>query len=217
MVKKKIEKELKEIHSRIKNDIIQRLSDFKKIWQDGNDLDIFSELVFCLLTPQMKPVTCWNAVQNLQNENLLLEGSPKQITSGISNIRFKNKRGEYIFEARKLFCDEDGFFIKSKIDSFDNMYNARKWFVNNVKGIGYKEASHFLRNIGKGEDFAILDRHILKNMQSLGLIDKIPASLSEKRYITIENKLSEFAQEIKIPLNHLDFIMWYKETGFIFK
>ena len=45
-------------------------------------------------------------------------------------------------------------------------------------GLGYKEASHFLRNIGLSEDIPILDRHILKNLVLLGAIDKVPSSIS---------------------------------------
>jgi len=89
--------------------------------------------------------------------------------------------------------------------------------VKSIKGIGYKEASHFLRNIGLGEDLAILDRHILKNLKLLGVIEKIPKSLSRKKYFEIEGKMYEFAKEIQIPIGCLDLLLWYKQTGEIFK
>ena len=86
-----------------------------------------------------------------------------------------------------------------------------------MKGIGYKEASHFLRNIGFGEHLAILDRHIMKNLKLLGIIDEIPISLTRKKYLEIEQRMVKFSKKVKIPMKHLDLVLWYKETGEIFK
>jgi len=93
----------------------------------------------------------------------------------------------------------------------------REFLVRNIKGMGYKEASHFLRNIGLGENLAILDRHILKNLISLGVIDSIPKTLTRKKYLKIEKKMREFAKDIGIPMAHLDLVLWFKEAGLIFK
>lgn len=89
--------------------------------------------------------------------------------------------------------------------------------MKNVKGMGYKEASHFLRNIGLADDLAILDRHILKNLKIFGIIEEIPKSLSKKKYLEIEEKMRNLANEVNIPLSHLDLLFWSKETGEIFK
>ena len=67
--------------------------------------------------------------------------------------------------------------------------DLRAWLVREVKGLGWKEASHFLRNIGF-RDLAILDRHILRNLRRHGVIRTIPASLPEKRYLAIEGRFS---------------------------
>ncbi len=84
-------------------------------------------------------------------------------------------------------------------------------------GLGYKEASHFLRNIGWGDELAILDRHILKNLRLLGVISQTPASLSKHKYLQIENSLKDLAGHIRISPARLDLIFWCKETGEIFK
>ena len=89
--------------------------------------------------------------------------------------------------------------------------------MKNVKGMGFKEASHFMRNIGIGNELAILDRHILKNMKLLGVIDEIPESITENVYLMLEKKLSEFSKSSRIPMEHLDFVLWYKEAGEVFK
>jgi N-glycosylase/DNA lyase len=91
--------------------------------------------------------------------------------------------------------------------------------VKNIKGIGLKEASHFIRNIGFDYEnqLAILDRHILKNLKEFGVINEIPKTLTSKKYLEIENRMKKFAERIDISLYELDLLLWSKETGIIFK
>jgi len=98
-----------------------------------------------------------------------------------------------------------------------NLNWSREWLVKHIKGLGYKEASHFLRNIGVGEKFAILDRHIMRNLIKFKVIEKLPKSMSPKIYIEIEQKMKQFANKNKIPLCELDLLFWSMETGSIFK
>lgn len=130
-------------------------------------------------------------------------------------MRFKNKKSEYIKEFLEKIKKYKSF--KELILSFENDEQRRDFLVKNFKGIGFKEASHFLRNIGLGDDLAILDRHILKNLKEIGIIDEIPKSLSNKKYREIEDKMRLFANEIRIDMKSLDFILWYKETKEVFK
>ena len=92
----------------------------------------------------------------------------------------------------------------------------REFLVKNVKGHGYKEVSHFMRNIGY-KNLSILDRHILKNLKKYKVIDEIPKSLTAKKYCEIEDKFLEFSKKINIPMDHLDLLFWSRETGEIFK
>jgi len=203
--------EIKRIYFSVQEKIRSRLNEFDRLREKGSDEDIFAELVFCILTPQSKAQSCWKNVETLLNKNLLLKGNEDQISKELNRVRFRYKKAEYIIEARKHFP------IGIKIDEFNNAYDARDWLVQNVKGIGYKEASHFLRNIGFGEELAILDRHILKNLKSLGVIEEIPRSLSKKKYFEIEKKMKKFSEKVKISMSHLDLVLWYKETGEVFK
>jgi N-glycosylase/DNA lyase len=119
--------------------------------------------------------------------------------------------------ARKLFLSNGKITIKPILKEYSDKKDAREWLVKNVKGMGYKEASHFLRNIGMGEELAILDRHILKNLNKYRVIKEIPASLSRTKYIEIEAQMKEFSNAHNIPMAHLDLLFWYNETGKIFK
>ncbi len=209
--------EIKKIYRTMQEEIVSRLDEFKGMLKDCSEESIFAELVYCILTPQSKARLCWTDVENLTNKKLLLRGDKNQIIRELDGVRFKYKKAEYIIEARMQSSIDGKMAIKSRIDQFTDVYDAREWLVKNVKGIGYKEASHFLRNIGLGENLAILDRHILKNLNSLGLIDKIPGSLLRERYFEIEGKMHKFAEMIGIPMGQLDLVLWYKEAGEIFK
>ena len=107
--------------------------------------------------------------------------------------------------------------LRATLAEFADAAAAREWLVENVKGLGYKEASHFLRNIGLGENLAILDRHILKNLALLGVIKEVPTSLTKRIYLEIERKMIAFSKEANIPMGHLDLLLWYKEAGEVFK
>lgn len=208
---------IKKIYSDKKEEIKSRLEEFKQKLKTGNEKDIFAELVFCILTPQSKAKVCWSAVEKLKKKNLLVNGSLTKILKRLDGVRFKYKKAEYIVNARKLFIDNGDIFVKSRIRQFNDILKTREWFVKNVKGIGFKEASHFLRNIGLGGNLAILDRHILKNLKLSGVINEIPKSLTKLKYYEIEEKMIKFADRINIPMNYLDLLLWYKEAGEVFK
>ncbi len=208
--------ELKDLYSEKRNDIHQRLREFREIL-DRNDDDVFAELCFCLLTPQSSAKTCWAAVSRLKERSLLLKGEANEIQPQLNDVRFGDSKAKYIVEARATFSKDGKLYLKSHLSSFTNPFELREWMVENVKGLGYKEASHFLRNIGLGEEFAILDRHILRNLKRLEVITEVPVSITKKRYLEIEEKLRSFSREIGIPLADLDLLFWSRETGWIFK
>jgi N-glycosylase/DNA lyase len=209
--------EIIQLYKPVKNQITARLTEFEDVWNKGSNEDIFIELVFCLLTPQSKAHSCWNALENIIDKDVLFSGSSKQIAGKLDGVRFCNNKSKYIIKARKQFISNGRITIRGKLKQFDSSRSAREWLVENVKGLGYKEASHFLRNIGWGVDLAILDRHILKNLDNYRVINEIPKYLPKKKYIEIEQKMEEFAKALVIPMAHLDLLFWYKETGKIFK
>lgn len=207
--------QIKETYEQIKREIESRIEDFRNIWEKGDER-IFEELTFCIFTPQSKAKVCWNTVQKLKEDDILLDACEEKISDNINKVRFRNNKASYLVEAREKFMDED-ISLKEKISQFEDQKEAREWIVDNVKGLGYKEASHFLRNIGKGDDLAILDRHILKNLVDLEVIEEEPNTLTRKKYLEIEKKMKEFSDKVGIPLGHLDLVLWYEETGYIFK
>ncbi|HUI39570.1 MAG TPA: N-glycosylase/DNA lyase [Methanothrix sp.] len=206
--------ELMRLYAPVRPQIEKRLGEFRRIQETASDDELFRELVFCLLTPQSRARTCWDAVLRLERESLVAQGEACRIQEELTGVRFHQRKAEYICRAREMFSKVP---LRSTLNEFSSSFAAREWLVKNVLGLGYKEASHFLRNIGLGEDLAILDRHILKNLLLLGVIDEVPASLSRSSYLEIERRMTEFSKAVGIPMGHLDLLLWYKEAGEIFK
>lgn len=207
---------MESIYALKKREILSRLDEFDRKWEEGDE-EIFAELAFCLLTPQSKAKSCWEAILTIKDQKLLLKGTADEIKGRLRCVRFHNKKALYLVEARSLFLDNGRMSIKPLLKGFADVHECRDWLVKNIRGLGYKEASHFLRNIGFGEKISILDRHILRNLNLLDVIEEIPESLSRAKYLQIEKNMTDFSREVNIPLSHLDLLLWYKETGEIFK
>ena len=207
---------LRHAYSERKEIIQNRLKYFKSIWNE-DDKRIFAELCFCLLTPQSKAKLCDAAIQNLVKTNLLYTGTEQDIKDYLIGVRFNNNKSRYIMQARKMFTSNNKISIKDKIKEFNNSLDLRNWLVENVNGIGLKEAGHFMRNIGMYEDVSILDRHILKNLDKHGVIEEIPNPLTKKQYLEIEEKMKIFCKEIGVKMEEIDLLFWSEETGEVFK
>lgn len=199
-----------------KTNIRERLLEFEEVWKESDER-IFEEMAFCFCTPQSNAKLCFAAVDFLAKSGMLLRADEKKISRYLEGVRFPENKSRYIVEARRLFTDRFGRLrIKEKLHHHNPLV-LREWLVKNVRGLGYKEAGHFLRNIGMGGNLAILDRHILKNMVRYGIIKDIPNTLTRNKYLELEKKLREFSRKVGIPLAELDLLFWSQETGEIFK
>lgn len=210
--------EIEKIYKEKQKEIEKRLKEFKEIWERGSNEDIHAELSFCILTPQSKAVNAWKAITTLRENGLLFNGSAEDIVEYLNIVRFKNNKAKYLVALREQMQNEKGEIItKDFFNSITDVKEKREWIVKNIKGMAYKEAGHFLRNVGFGKEIAILDRHILKNLVKLEVIEDVPKSLTPKLYLEIEEKMKTYCKFINIPMDSLDLLLWYKEAGEIFK
>jgi N-glycosylase/DNA lyase len=196
-------------NSGIKKLVDKRISEFK-MFENKSEEEWFSELCFCLLTANSRAESAINIQNQIGAKGFLF--SPKENIAQVIRMnkhRFHNNKAKFIFEARK-FSD-----IKNKVKSLDEK-TAREFIVENIKGLGMKESSHFLRNVGM-KNIAILDRHILRLMFENNLIEKIPKNLTKKKYLEIEEKFFELAEKFNLSPAELDLYMWYIKTGKILK
>jgi len=198
---------------RIRKMVEDRVAEFKTI----NTLDTYrwyEELTYCLLTAFSSAAMGQKCVNALRRRNALLEGSMEEIRSCLIDTghRFPNKRAEYIYNTQRLAP-----ILKETIQSFNTSHEAREWLVKNIKGLGWKEASHYLRNVGY-LDLAIIDRHIIDNLREHGIIELDPEKgFTKKRYLLVESILGIIAKEVNMVLGELDLYMWYRKTGQVLK
>jgi N-glycosylase/DNA lyase len=192
--------------SKIKTTIESRIADFKK---KKSSNEIFQELCFCILTANFNAERSIAIQNKLQNKFLTFP--EKTLAKKLKELghRFPNARAKYIVEARK---HKDALInlISSKKEN-----EIREWLVKNIKGLGYKESSHFLRNIGYGNS-AIIDFHILDILEKNKLIIR-PKTLSRKKYLETENLLRKIAKKSNLNLAELDLHLWFSETGKVLK
>jgi N-glycosylase/DNA lyase len=187
-------------NSETKKVVDSRIKEFTALGKKSED-DIFKELCFCILTAN------FNAERGIKIQDAIGDGflnlSEEQLAKKLKELghRFPSARAKYISEARRHLGS-----LKGK---------DRDWIVDNIKGLGYKEASHFLRNTGHG-DYAIIDFHILDLLERHGII-KRPRTLTKNKYLEIENTLREMAKSSGLNLAELDLYLWYQETGKILK
>jgi len=180
----------------------ERFRQFKELGENGTNEELYSELCFCILTAN------WSARGGMEAQQLIgvdgfMKMSEEELTESLVRLhhRYPKARASYIVKNRWVV-----YRLKTLLSLPPT--DAREWLVKNVLGIGYKEASHFLRNVGV-EDLAILDRHVLSLMRKYGLIDSIPQSLTKQRYLSLEALLKEEARYFGEPPGKFDLYLWY--------
>lgn len=194
---------------KVKEVIDSRMDDFIKLGKQGND-ELFKELCFCLLTANYSAEGGMRIQKKIGDGFLVL--SEKELAKRLKELghRFPRARANYIVEARR---HKDR--LVDVLNSGKDEGEIRAWLVRNIKGLGYKEASHFLRNVGF-ENLAILDFHIINLLTRHGLIEK-PRTLSPKKYLEIEEVMRGVGEEADTNMAELDLYLWYEETGKVLK
>lgn len=209
--------ELKKDYRKKRQAITRRLAEFRLVSKQG-DKAVFEELCYCILTAGSSAKMGMRTVDALRD--ILWRGSREDLVRRAreSRVRFWRVRPSYIFQTREYLEAHCGLRLRELLLSFDNSLARRDFLAKNkmVKGMGYKEASHFLRNIGfKG--YAILDMHILNSLREMGVISGRMRPTSRDEYLAIEKRFARFAAKIGIDMDHLDLLLWSRKTGEILK
>ncbi len=196
-------------NTEIKSLVDARLKSFKEFNEKSNE-ELFIELCFCILTANFNAERSIKIQEEMADEFLTI--TEIELAKRLKQFghRYPNARAEYIVKARQYIKT-----IKNVLEKFNDEKRLREWLVKNVKGLGYKEASHFLRNIGY-ENLAIIDFHIIDVLVKHGIIEK-PKTLTRRKYLKIEEILRRIAARLELTVAELDLYLWYIETGKILK
>ncbi|NVM17133.1 MAG: N-glycosylase/DNA lyase [Candidatus Lokiarchaeota archaeon] len=196
-------------NSDISNTVDKRMDQFSSVSGSGID-EIFKELCFCIMTANCGAKKCIEVQQKINDGFLTYSEDELKEKFKEFGYRFPNVRANYILEARSYLPE-----LKSKLSSSVDETELRNWIVKVIKGLGYKEASHFLRNIGY-KNFAIIDFHIIDLLVKYNIIEK-PKTLTKKKYLEIESILKELGDKLNLDMGKLDLYLWYMETSEILK
>jgi len=226
---------LREEYQNKKQKIDERLRQFQKFFNEpyswhyiGNEMKLlpsesnddhrlFEELSFCIFTANTSAEMGLKAVDAVRN--VLINGNADDMTRRLEGIyRFNNVRPAHIVHTRNYLKNSLNFQLKNKMISFKDKNQLRDFFALNkdIKGLGYKESSHFLRNIGfKG--YAILDKHIINSLYEFGVIQTNEKPKNAKEYLEIEQKFIGFSKNVGIDIDELDLLLWSRKNGRILK
>ena len=194
-----------------------RLAEFQAVWEFGTDETLFEELVYCIFTAGASARMGLNSVEAVRP--FLKDATRDQLTQILlGRHRYPAARAGYIVVTREFLQADCGLRLRERLNSFADPIERRDWVARTkgVKGIGYKEASHYLRNIGL-RGYAILDKHILRCLHEVGVLDSPLPPANRARYLEIEARLRQFASEQRIDFDELDLVLWSMKTGEILK
>lgn len=208
---------IKAAHTDRRGEIRVRLAEFEAIWENESDERLWEEMVFCFFTGGCSARMGIRSIEAVRP--LLQTGNYDELADALrGRHRYPNARAGYIVASREFLQEHCNLELRKKLNNFDDDLARRDWLVKEkrIKGLGYKEASHFLRNIGlKG--YAILDKHILRSLAELKIIDDPKPPNTRSKYLTIEEKLKNLADLTEIDFDELDLVLWSMKTGEILK
>ena len=194
--------------------------------------EIFYDLCFCITAPQTtfknnKKVINWLIdnkfvdVHYFIKEKMFISGwntycpdlmyTYKDFLKALKPTRFYKQKAKYLMELKKNYNEIIHviklYLLKAKTEEL------RDWLVNNVRGLGMKTASHFLRNLGDTE-LAIIDVHIIKFLNEYVTKDNFlkdtshPDISTKSNYLYWEKKFQEIAKKYKLTTAELDALIW---------
>ncbi|MDT5159362.1 MAG: N-glycosylase/DNA lyase [Acidobacteriota bacterium] len=204
-------------HRARRSEIRARLSEFEDVWRKATDARLWEELVFCIFTAGASARMGLSSIEAIRH--LLARGTHEELAAALQRKhRYPNSRSGYICVTREFLEGDCGMRLRERLESFADPLERRDWLARSrgVKGLGYKESSHFLRNVGL-RGYAILDKHILRCLFEVGVLDTPQPPSTRTRYLATEERLRDFARDLRIDFDELDLVLWSMKTGEILK
>ena len=208
---------IRSAHAERRDEIRGRLAEFKAVHHERDDQRLWEEMVFCFFTGGCSARMGLRSIEAVRP--LLADGTRDELANALTGVhRYPNERAKYIVHSRDFLKADCDLRIADRLAGFDDDIARRDWLAREkgIKGLGYKEASHFLRNIGYS-GYAILDKHVLRCLAELKIIDEPKPPNSRARYLTVETKLRQLTKKVRIDFDELDLVLWSIKTGSVLK
>lgn len=198
-------------------EIENKLAEFAEIGRTASDPRLFEEMVFCFFTGGCSARMGLRSVEAIRP--ILMTADQVELANALAGShRYPNSRAKYVVHSREGLTSMYGMELGRMLNSFSCPLERRDWLVRDksIKGLGYKEASHYLRNIGY-RGYAILDKHVLNCMVELKIISEAKPPNTRSQYLNTEGALQNFTKTIDIDFDELDLVLWSMKTGMILK
>jgi len=193
--------------------------------------NLWTELAACILGSRMRYETATSALERLLGAGLLdidylfrsgsravkaiaaaLRSLPRA-DGGVASYPFPTLRAKQIRDSYDAIYREGGSLI-DMLNRPETGPQVRRHLVAKAAGIGPKQASLFLRNVGHSDDLAVLDVHVLRYMHLMGLREPEDVPRTLTRYEIIERELRCHADQAGYSLGCFDFAVWVVMRAF---
>ncbi len=189
------------------------------------EYDLRKELIGCILGSQVRHEMAVAATENMEYAGLLddacwfdckdegFESRVLEVLTGQSDdlphsgsYRFPQARSKQLAQARNALAQIP---LATRLADDVAPKHLRKNLITDIPGLGPKQASMFLRNIGRSYDLAILDTHVLRFMDMQNLLSIKQARIGTvKGYERAEGVVIDYADSLGYPAGYLDWAIW---------
>lgn len=215
--------DLKQNYLENQEEIRSRLEEFRQL-REASDERLFKELCFVIFTSQSSAEDAWQAVEKLDSRGLLSDPKRSEIEKVLAenSVQYEERKAGFISEnfnflSQPTFGDPSKRMKLRQRIKPEDLEQCREWFVENIKGLSWKGASHFLRNIGYGDSFAILSSHTVSVLFDLDVLELSEPPKNKSGYLQAEEKVNKFSEDIEIDIQALDLVLWSYRTDKVFK
>lgn len=194
-------------------------------WATMTEYDLWRELVACILGSRVRFEVAHTAVERMERKHLLcdswrsagFERYEQDIKKALFEVEGPGGQSRYPFfrmRANQIRLAAERFYgrretIRSFLEDSPDIRNARRRLSLEVSGIGPKQASLFLRNIGYSENVAVLDIHVLTYMSWVGLIEAPMKSITTvRKYEALEDAFIEHSYSFGYTPDRFDLAVW---------
>lgn len=169
------------------------------------------EVAACLLGGHGIPASVGVAAyERLRKLGAFAEASPseEQFEAWLREpLQVGQRQVRYRFAAQKARYLADSLPHIQSAPAFGTGRQLRNWLMQ-LSGIGPKTASWIARNWMDADDVAILDIHIMRVGQVIGLF---PRELTvDRHYFELEELFLQFSQALDVRASELDAVVWYE-------
>lgn len=180
------------------------------------EYDLRKEMVACILGSQVRYEMAIAALSRIEGAGLLEDKwwkvpmdkaiEPRFFEALSKGYRFPRTRAAQLAGARVALVLRP---LSERLAAYTDARQLRQCLISEVPGLGPKQASMFLRNIGMSHELAILDTHLLRYLKMRLLLgNEIVRVSSLPSYERTERVAVLYAESLGYPVGYLDWAIW---------